>query len=96
MNRIQYQQLRRQRLRLHLRAVKADRVVATAVTAALAVTAAADAAKAVQVAVVADAVKEDRVVPVAVPVAVPVDLAAESVSFFARKKSASFVSRRWT
>jgi hypothetical protein len=72
--------------------VKADRVVATAVTAALAVTAAADAAKAVQVAVVADAVKEDRVVPVAVPV----DLAAESVSFFARKKSASFVSRRWT
>jgi len=89
MNRIQYQQLRRQRLRLHLRVVKADRVVATAVMAG---TAAADAAKAVQVAVVADAVKEDRVAQVAVPA----DLAAGSVSFFARKKSASFVSRRWT
>jgi hypothetical protein len=72
--------------------VKADRVVATAVMAALAGTAAADAAKAVQVAVVADAAKEDQVVQVAVPE----DLAAESVSFFARKKSASFVSRRWT
>ena len=62
--------------------------------AAMVVTeAAVDVAKGVPVVAVADAVK------VAVPAvrgAVQVDLAAASGNFSAKRKSASFVSRKWT
>jgi hypothetical protein len=60
-------------------------MAATVVTAAEA-----DVAKVVQVAAVVDDVK------VVDPAARAADLAAASGNFSARKKSASFVSRRWT
>jgi hypothetical protein len=70
--------------------VAADKVdmVATVVTEA-----AVDVAKAVPVEAVADAVK---VAVPAVRAAVQVDLAAASGNFSAKRKSASFVSRKWT
>jgi hypothetical protein len=52
-----------------------------------------DVAKAVPVEAVADAVK---VAVPAVRAAVQVDLAAASGNFSAKRKSASFVSRKWT
>jgi hypothetical protein len=72
----------------------ADRVAADqADMAATVVTeAAVDVAKAVPV-VAVDAAK---VADPAVRVAVQVDLAAASGNFFAKRKFASFVSRRWT
>ena len=62
----------------------ADMVVTAAVV---------DVAKAVPVAAVADAAKLADLV---VRAAVQADLAAASGNFSARKKSASFVSRKWT
>jgi hypothetical protein len=69
--------------------VVADKVgmADTVVTAAVV-----DVAKVVPVAAVADVA---RVVDPAVRAAVQADLAAASGSFFVRKKSASFASRKW-
>jgi len=69
--------------------VAADRVgmAATVVTAAVV-----DVAKVVPVAAVVDVAK---VADPAVRAAVQADLAAASGNFFARKKSASFASRKW-
>jgi hypothetical protein len=94
-NRIKHHQRPRNKQRLQLlHLVPAD---PAADKAGMAVTvdmaAVADAAKAVQAVAAVDVVKvvdrEDRA-------AVPVDLAAANGNFFARKKSASFVSKKWT
>ena len=86
-NRIKPPQFPRHQLQLHRRVAKAARVVEGTVDMAVA----ADAAKVVPVAVAADAVKAVPVVRAADPAA----LAAASVNFFAKRKSASFVSKRW-
>ena len=86
-NRIKRPQFPRHQLQLHRRVAKAARVVEGTVDMAVA----ADAAKVVPVAVAADAVKAVPVVRAADPVA----LAAASVNFFAKRKSANSVSKRW-
>jgi len=93
-NRIKHQRPRNRQRLLLLHLVPADRAADKAdMAVTVDMAAVADVAKADQVAVVVDAVKvedrEDRA-------AVPVDLAAASGNFSARKKSANFVSRRWT
>jgi hypothetical protein len=93
-NRIKLQRPRtKQRLRL-LHLVPADQAADKAgMAATVDMAAVVDVAKAVQAVAAVDAVK---VAARAARAAAPADLAAASGNFSARKKSASFVSRRWT
>jgi nitrous oxide reductase accessory protein NosL len=94
-NRIKHRQPPRRQLQLHPRAAKAaapaEAKVARAVGTEDMAVVAADVAKVVRAAVVVDAVKAAPVVQAEVQAV----LAAASVNSFAKRKSASSVSRKW-